>query len=573
MRLGLIWRSWRNQAVVWLLLIAIFAVVAVAVRTFLDYRAAAIELLLARDQKLTYLSAVRLRDELSKFVDSLTTIARTQAIYGGQPSVQRATLQQAQPIREGLFDGGVILLDHFGQVVAAEPNLGELLGEDWSDSEHFRRMLSSSSVYFSDVTDDRRTGSKIIIVSVPVVGEGGQFVGVLSGILRLGKSTISPLYATIVRLRVGQEGGNIYVLDRKGMILFASGAGRAGQPYHNTSLTKTVLGRQPGAVRTLNNEQKEIIASFAPVPGTEWTLVVEDDWRTITAATRRYMRLLIALLALGVILLLAGAYLLIRRLHDEDHSGALVENPLAVATQMKQMLLPDALPVVPGWDFSVHYRSHPAVEGDFYDLLLRRDGRLMLTVGSINATGLVATAMLAITRTVLRGAGRALLAPGEALARSNDFLCPELPPNSAVTCFFALLDPSTGNFEFVNAGSPIATYRNGEGVAPLASAGMPLGVQLGTAYSPAEITIAHGEAIVFYSPELVNVRNAQGETFGSLRLNELVQKIDAKGDQLIEAILMALDEFAGDSSKSLYSGVLLVLERRSTNVRHEQGNL
>lgn len=566
MRLNLRWRSWRNQAVVWLMLIAIFAVVAVAVRTFLDYRAAAVELLLARDQKLTYLSAARLRDELSKFVDSLTAVARSQAVYDGDPALQRATLQQAQPVQEGLFDGGVILLDHFGQVIAAEPNLSDLVGEDWSDREHFRRMLSSSSVYFSDVTDDPRTGSKVIIVSVPVVGEGGQFAGVLSGILRLGESTISPLYATIVRLRIGQDGGDTYVLDRNGTILFESGSERVGEPYSNTSLADTVLERQPGAIRTMNNEQAPIIASFAPIPGTDWTLVVEDDWQAITASTRQYLRLLIGLLALGVILLLVGAFLLIRRLRHEESHGALIENPTAAAAQMKQMLLPDALPVVPGWDFSVYYQSHPAVKGDFYDLMLRRDGRLMVTIGNINATGTAAIAILAMTRIVLHGAGRALLAPAEALARSNDFLCPELPTNSAVTCFFALLDPLTGDFKFANAGNHVPIYHNGEGVTPLVSAGMPLGVQLGTSYSLAEITIAHGESILFYSPEFVNVRNAQGEIFGSTRLNELVKGVDLKGDQLIEAILVALDSFTGGYSKTLCSGVLLILERRPVNV-------
>src|SRR5687767_5232810 len=100
------------------MLVAILAVVAVAVRTFLDYRAAAIDLLIARDQKLTYLSAARLREELSKFVDSLVTVARSQAVYAGEPDSQRQALKASQPVQAGLFDGGIVLLDHFGQVIA-----------------------------------------------------------------------------------------------------------------------------------------------------------------------------------------------------------------------------------------------------------------------------------------------------------------------------------------------------------------------------------------------------------------------------------------------------------------------
>jgi hypothetical protein len=42
--------------------------------------------------------------------------------------------------------------------------------------------------------------------------------------------------------------------------------------------------------------------------------------------------------------------------------------------------------------------------------------------------------------------------------------------------------------------------------------------------------------------------------------------MDIKGDQLIEAILVALDRFTGGSSKPLYSGVLLLVERKPANV-------
>jgi sigma-B regulation protein RsbU (phosphoserine phosphatase) len=148
-----------------------------------------------------------------------------------------------------------------------------------------------------------------------------------------------------------------------------------------------------------------------------------------------------------------------------------------------------------------------------------------------------------------------------------------LPPNSAVACFYAILDPSTGCFEFANAGDDAPLFRDGDGVAPLvthvaskaASESVPLGVQLGTAYAPSQVTIDPGELILFHNRELPDIRNAQGEPFGSERLHELVKAAGLRGDQLIDAILLALDSFAGGFSKMQDSVVLLVLERKPAN--------
>jgi serine phosphatase RsbU (regulator of sigma subunit) len=563
------WR-WREQLVVWLLLVSLLAVVGVVIRTFLDYRAAAIDLLITRDQQLTYLSAARLRDELFKFADSLTTLARTQEIYDGDPAAQSKALAQAMPIAEGLFDGGVILLDNFGKVIAAEPELDELVGEDWSDHESFRRMLSSRSTYFSDATEDLLNGSLVVIVSVPVIGEGGQFLGVLSGTLRLGQSTISPFYATIVRLRVGQSGGSIYVLDSNGTILFDSVSDKVGQRYASAVLSDIVLARQPGAARTRNSEQREVIASFAPIPGTAWTLVVEDDWNTLTAETQQYIRLLIFLLALGLLLLATGAILLIYQRHNEVTGSELAEDSMEVAHQLKQLLLPESPPMLPGWSLSTHYQSLPAVEGDFYDLMLLRDGRLMVTVGDIltngeiDDQGIPVTVALMTTRATLRGAARLMLAPDQALEHSNEFLCPELPQEINVTCIFALLDPSTGKLQYANAGHQLPVYHNGAGIAPLQATGTPLGLQLGSTYRENEISIAPGEWILFYNNELTEVRNTEGEPFGQARLNDILNQQYEGGDEIIEAILTAIQNFADESSKA-DTGALVVVERLVPN--------
>jgi serine phosphatase RsbU (regulator of sigma subunit) len=253
-------------------------------------------------------------------------------------------------------------------------------------------------------------------------------------------------------------------------------------------------------------------------------------------------------------------------LHSGSRDYELNEDATVVATKMMQLLLPSALPVIPGWDVTVHFRLHSAVEGDFYDVILLRDGQLVVAVGKINASGVAGSVMLAIARTVLRSAARQMLAPAEALAHSNDFLCAELSPDHSVSCIYAILEPSTGHLRFANAGSHVPAYCNVGGITLIGSTGIPLGLRLGTTYEPAEVTIAAGGSILFYNHELVNIRNSEGEAFGVNRLHDLITRDRTDGEQLIEAIVSAVQSFAGESSKILQSTVLLVLERKNAQL-------
>jgi len=85
---------------------------------------------------------------MSKYAEVLTSLTRTPEIYGGDVEARRAALTRAR-FRLAVFDGGVILLNNFGEVQAAEPERPEILGDDWSGNDFFRELLISSGPYYS----------------------------------------------------------------------------------------------------------------------------------------------------------------------------------------------------------------------------------------------------------------------------------------------------------------------------------------------------------------------------------------------------------------------------------------
>ena len=302
-------RLWQPRILAAVVLLTLAGLLAGAVYAYLSYREAAAQLIVERDRQVALLTAGRLRDELSKLSDELTGLARSPSLYLGLPDRQRQVLRGASG-RLAMFDGGVIFVDNSGRVRATVPERWDIMSKDWSDKDFFRAMLVAQppSVHFSPVLDIGPSNAPVIVMTVPVLGENRELVGTLSGLFKLGESRVSPFYASIVRLRLPGT-GNTYIADSSGRIVYDSGYVRTGEtmplPDNSSTAADTLTP-------TKDAEGHEVIASYAPVPGTGWTLVTETDWAAAMAPVQQFATGLIVLLGLGMIIPTLGVALLAR---------------------------------------------------------------------------------------------------------------------------------------------------------------------------------------------------------------------------------------------------------------------
>jgi hypothetical protein len=133
---------------------------------------------------------------------------------------------------------------------------------------------------------------------------------------------------------------------------------------------------------------------------------------------------------------------------------------LQVARQIQRELLPEATPQLDGWEVTTYYEPAREVGGAFYDFLEFEDGRLGLVVGDATGKGMPAALVMATTRGMLRAVVQSLGSPGEVLARVNDALVTDIPPNMFVTCLYAILDPKSGSLRYANAGHDLSYLRH-----------------------------------------------------------------------------------------------------------------
>ena len=259
---------------------------------------------------------------------------------------------------------------------------------------------------------------------------------------------------------------------------------------------------------------------------------------------------------------------LVRQQQIEAQQRERLEQELRVARVVQQTLLPKELPELAGWKVAAYWQPAQAVSGDFYDFISLPGGNLGIVVADVTGKGVPAALVMATARGMLRIAAESdPAAPGKVLARVNDLLCPDIPPNMFVTCLYGVLNPATGRFVFANAGHNLPSKCTADAVVELRATGMPLGLLPEMTYDEHEAMLGPGESILVYSDGLVEAHNPQGEMFGFPRLRTMACGLGL-GAELIEHLRGALADFTGPGWEQEDDVTFVTVERsESANQR------
>ena len=269
------WKSLRNKIIAWSFVPTAIILVAVALVSLYTYRWVTESLTIERDRDLTRLSANLLAAKLATYTDPLSDQFLA------------------------VFDSGMVIFDKHGKILSAEPERIEGWGPDWAKRFSFSQVTRSSEPVFSNIVVDGPGGEKVVVAFVPITDSDGEILGGIAGLFRLGPMSDSTFYDNIEELRRGKD-SHIYLVDGNGRVIYHSNPDYIGEDFSAQSVVQQMLSGQIGAHRTCDLDGRDIVASFSPVPGTSWGLVVEEDWAALVRPSRRYGQSLLLLLALGV---------------------------------------------------------------------------------------------------------------------------------------------------------------------------------------------------------------------------------------------------------------------------------
>ena len=321
-------RRLARKIIAWSFIPTILILLAVVLLTFSAYQQATEALIIESDQRVTRLFAGQIANELKNYTQILTEVARAGGLRQSDRSIQeQALLEQAN--RLVVFDGGVVVMDNHGVVVATQEKRLDALGQDWSDRDYFRHIIRTQQPTYSDILRDGPQGAEAIAAAVPIYGDQGEFLGVLVGMFRTRATSISALYGGIVKQRIS-AGGEMYLVDGNGQVIYHPDIKRIGDDFSQQPVVSRLLAGESGAFRTKDIVGQEIVAGFAPIPGMTWGMVTEEKWSTLLSGSPSYRQYLSILIVMGVLVPIAFVTFGVRRITQP------IEDLIVAAQQVAQ---------------------------------------------------------------------------------------------------------------------------------------------------------------------------------------------------------------------------------------------
>jgi hypothetical protein len=215
---------------------------------------------------------------------------------------------------------------------------------------------------------------------------------------------------------------------------------------------------------------------------------------------------ILSTLSLAIIMLLRSTRMSRRQV--------ILEGELAAAQQVQQVLLPEQVENVPGFQVESIYQPAQQVGGDFFQILPAGKGGLLVVVGDVAGKGLPAAMLVSMLVGAIRGVAEYTVDPAGLLASLNERLVGRGSFSTALVAHIS----ANGEVTVANAGH-LSPYLDGREV-ELPGA-LPLGVISGTIYETTQFYLAPASRLTFYSDGVIEAQNQQGELFGFDRARDI----------------------------------------------------
>ncbi len=249
---------------------------------------------------------------------------------------------------------------------------------------------------------------------------------------------------------------------------------------------------------------------------------------------------------------LEQAYAALQAAQAQLVDKAKLEHELAMAREIQQSILPQALPLLPGYQFGTLMAPVRAVGGDFYDFIPLSSGTLGIVVADISDKGLPAAIFMALTRSLVRAEALRGVFPSEVLRRVNRHLLDMNDAGMFVTVLYGILHARTGQFLYARAGHelPVVISPSGEALAIPADSGQILGLLPEPNLDEEAISVSKGGKLVLYTDGVTDSMNVEGEPFGRDRLAEIIQKQGGASAQVVcDRVMEALAAHQGAAAQ------------------------
>lgn len=231
-------------------------------------------------------------------------------------------------------------------------------------------------------------------------------------------------------------------------------------------------------------------------------------------------------------------------------AAARIDKELEYAKRIQLSALPTNFP--DGDDYKIYAQMIAAKEvgGDFYDFYKLSDTTVAFLAADVSGKGIPAAMFMMTAKTIIKDLAERGLAVNDIFTQANEKLCENNESGMFVTAWMGILDLTTGQVKFANAGHnpPLLKRADGSFEYLKTRAGFVLAGMEGVRYRAGEITLNPGDRLFLYTDGVPEATNTDNKLYGEERLLSFMnQNAATEATELLPALKANIDEFVGEA--------------------------
>lgn len=241
-----------------------------------------------------------------------------------------------------------------------------------------------------------------------------------------------------------------------------------------------------------------------------------------------------------------------------------IQSEIRLAQKLQQRFLPRPLQLPDNIELKGELRQSKSVGGDLYEYFLVNN-LLYFAIGDVSGKGIPAALYMASVVKLFRYVASKQTSTARICNTINTYMSDNSDDDMYVTMFVGVLDITTGEITFTNAGhpEPLVVHPNRR-IEPLKFySDSPIGILENYSYNEYKYTLEDGALLLLYTDGITDAEDARSQFYGKNRLTDNIRTSPSlHPEEVIDTILEGLRKHTHDAELSDDFTLLSILYKK-----------